>query len=507
MAVNIKKDFGNTRNRKPDINNLVYGKVPPQEIQAEEAVLGAMMLEKDKLDEVLTILPEPECFYDDKHQHIYKSIISLYKSGSPVDLVTVVADLNKTGMLEAVGGAYYVTKLCEGVVSSAHVEAHARIVLEKYMARQIISISGKIIGAAYDAEDVFDLLNYAEHNILSISSSTIRSSYRSAKEIVMKTIRQIEQNANSGQRFIGVPTGYDALDRLTYGWQPGDLVILAARPSVGKTAFALNLAWNAITHPHKPVGVGVFSLEMSDTKLMQRMISLVSMVPMDQIKRGRLSESDWKKINEAGVSISSSPLLMDETGGINIHELRSKARKMVTVDGVGMIIIDYLQLMQGDDNGKYSNREAEVSKISRSLKSLAKELEIPIIALSQLNRGVENRKDGKGEPNLSDLRESGAIEQDADSVIFLYRPDYQKPSADSFSVSDVHVKIAKHRDGKVDKLLLRSVLSIQRFFDPEQYTKFSGKIDFSTNSESKVDKPFEGMPGFTGGQDKDDLPF
>ncbi|MBA3829148.1 MAG: replicative DNA helicase [Taibaiella sp.] len=472
MALNIKKDFGSTRNRKPDLTTLVYGKVPPQAPELEEAVLGAVMLEKDKLAEVLEIIQSDECFYVDANQKIYAAIRRLFDKGMPVDLLTVTEELRKGNELEIVGGAYYLTRLTMSVVSSAHVEAHARIVMEKFIQRELIRISGSVIGDAYeDSTDVFDLLDKAESSLYEITDKHLRKNFKSLKEVLVTTIHEIEENKNNKSDITGIPSGYVPLDKLTAGWQKTDLIILAARPSVGKTAFALNLAMNASMNAAKPFPVAIFSLEMGAGQIVKRMLSAITDVSMDSITRGKMEEHEFVQLTQRMNKLAKAPIFLDDQAALNIFELRAKARRLKQRHDIQLIIIDYLQLMQASIE-KAGNREQEISKISRDLKALAKELDIPIIALSQLNRGVESRKESKV-PQLSDLRESGAIEQDADLVMFLYRPEYYGINNDEMGqplVGETHIHVAKHRNGSTDTIKVRFIKEYQKFVDIEDNT-------------------------------------
>ncbi|HTN45910.1 MAG TPA: replicative DNA helicase [Flavipsychrobacter sp.] len=478
MAVNIKKDFGNTR-RKPDINSLVYGKIPPQANELEEAVLGAVMLEKDKLAEVLEIIQSPDCFYVDAHQKIYASIRRLFDKGMPVDLLTVTDELRKSDELEIVGGAYFLTRLTMSVLSSAHVEAHARIVMEKFIQRELIRISGGIISDAYeDSTDVFDLLDKAESNLYEITDKHLRKNFKSLKEVLVTTVRDIEEAKNKQEDVTGVPTGFRDLDKLTSGWQKNALIIVAARPAVGKTAFCLNLAMNASMNSKKPYPVAFFSLEMGAGELVKRMLAATTEVSMDAITKGRMQEHEFVQMTQRMNKLASAQIFLDDQAALNIFELRAKARRLKQKHDIQLIVIDYLQLMQADLN-KGGNREQEISKISRDLKSLAKELEIPIIALSQLNRSVESRKESKV-PQLSDLRESGAIEQDADMVMFLYRPEYYGINNNEMGEpieGETHVHIAKNRSGTTDTVKVRFIKEYQKFVDLEDdggFNRFGG---------------------------------
>jgi replicative DNA helicase len=385
----------------------------------------------------------------------------------PVDLLTVTDELKKNSELELVGGAYYLTRLTMNVVSSAHVEAHARIIMEKFIQRELIRISGDVIGDAYeDSTDVFDLLDKAESGLYEITDKHLRKNFKSLTEVMVQTIKEIEEAKNRKSDVTGVPTGFVALDKLTAGWQKNALIIVAARPAVGKTAFTLNLAMNAAGNSEKPYPVAFFSLEMGAGELVKRMLSATTEVSMDAITKGRMQEHEFVQLTQRMHKLASLPLFLDDQAALNIFELRAKARRLKQRHDIQMIIIDYLQLMSGGTNSN-GNREQEISKISRDLKALAKELEIPIIALSQLNRSVESRKESKV-PQLSDLRESGAIEQDADIVMFLYRPEYYGINNDEMGEpieGETHIHIAKNRSGSTDTVKLRFIKEYQKFVD------------------------------------------
>lgn len=446
--------------------HTAMGKMPPHAAEIEEAVLGALLLQGHKMDDVYTLLPYPHCFYVDAHVHIYDALLRLYKDNRPIDALTVTEELTKTGRLERAGGGLKIAQLMSDIVNAAHLEAHAHIVMEKFIQRELIRATGDIMAEAYAPDaDALKLLDKAGEHISHIAGNTARSGYVHIATAVMEAMNAMEETAMAGKGLSGMPTGYAGLDRFIYGWQPGDLVILAARPSVGKTAFALNLAMNLVTHPDRPGGVGIFSLEMGRQKLTNRCVSMLSGIPLDKIRRGDVGTADWQTITQANNRLASLPVYIDDTGGVTLYELRSKARKMVHKDGAKLLIIDYLQLMQGTDNNRNSNRENEVARISRGLKALAKELQVPIIALSQLNRMVENRKENKNEPFLADLRESGSIEQDADSVLFLYRHDYQSLLPEDYSDHKVYLKIAKNRDGRTGVLSFTSHPPTQKFVE------------------------------------------
>src|SRR6478609_4979879 len=468
---NLNRDKKNRRKTAPDLSTMIYGKVPPQAKDLEEAVLGAIMLEKGAFDTVIEIL-KPECFYVDANQRIFRAFQNLAQNSLPIDILTVVEELKKSEELDSVGGPYYVTKLTNAVVSTANIEAHSRIILQKFVQRELIRISGEIIGEAYeDATDVFDLLDEAESKLFEITNNHLRKNFDDIETVLVKTINRIEDMRNRQEDITGVPTGFPSLDRITYGWQPTDLIVLAARPSVGKTAFALNLARSAALHPTKPTAVGFFSLEMSSSQLVQRILSAESEIWLEKIARGKLEEHEMKQLYKNGIErLSKAPIYIDDTAALNIFELRAKCRRLKNKHDIGLIIIDYLQLMSGSGDNRNGNREQEISKISRDLKSLAKELKVPIIALSQLSREVEKRKEGAKIPQLSDLRESGAIEQDADVVMFLYRPEYYDITANEMGESnkgETHVKIAKHRNGSLDTVKLKALLHIQKFVEDD----------------------------------------
>lgn len=476
---NLNKDRKVRRkSAAPEIGSLIFGKIPPQAKELEEAVLGAIMLEKSAFDTVVEIL-KPECFYLDKHQKIFAAMQGLQQNNSPIDLLTVVEELKTREELELIGGAYYITSLTNAVVSSAHIEAHSRIILQKFIQRELIRISGEIIGDAYeDSTDVFDLLDSAETKLFDISNNHLRRDYASIEDVLVKTIKRIEDLRTRQDDITGVPTGFPKLDNLTYGWQNSDLIILAARPSVGKTALALNLARNAALHPTKPTGVGIFSLEMSASQLVQRILSAESDILLEKIARGKLEDHEMEQLYQKGINrLSKAPIHIDDTPALNIFELRAKCRRLVNKHHVGLIIIDYLQLMSGTGENRNTNREQEISRISRDLKGLAKDLEIPIIALSQLSREVEKRKDSNRTPQLSDLRESGAIEQDADLVMFMYRYTQDDIGSDQFGHpldNRTVVKIAKHRNGQLDTIHLTSRLEVQNFIEFEEQDDFPG---------------------------------
>ena len=410
----------------------------------------------------------------------------LFDKGTPVDLLTITEELRKTNELELIGGAYYLTRLTMSVLSSAHVESHARIVMEKFIQRELIRISGSVISDAYeDSTDVFDLLDKAESGLYEITDKHLRKNFKSLNEVLIKTVNEIEENRKKTDDITGVPSGFASLDRLTAGWQKTDLIILAARPSVGKTAFALNLAMNAAMNPAKAFPVAVFSLEMGAGQIVKRMLSAVTDVSMEAITRGKMAEHEFVQLSQRMGKLAQAKIFLDDQAALNIFELRAKARRLKQKHDIQLILIDYLQLMQASVD-KSGNREQEISKISRDLKALAKELEVPIIALSQLNRSVENRKESKV-PQLSDLRESGAIEQDADLVMFLYRPEYHGINNDAMGETiegETQIHIAKHRNGSTGMEKVRFIKEYQRFVDMEdnRFDSFGGGNNGGGNS-------------------------
>lgn len=443
------------------------GYLPPQEIEMERAVLGAIMLEKGAYDIVAEIV-KTEVFYNEAHQKIYTAMGRLADKFLPIDILTVVGELKTMGELENVGNAYYVTTLTNTVVSSANVEAHARIILQKHIGRELIRIASMAMTESYRQEqDIFDLMDTVGTEFFNLSSGHLKKDFKPISSAYTKEINELEIRTTQKLDVTGVHTGFRSLDVITAGWQPTDFIIIAARPSVGKTAFALNLAKNAAYHPTKPVKVGIFSLEMSTGQVTQRIMSATCEVSLDSIRRGKLEPWELERLRlQWNEKLLNQNIFIDDTPGLSILEFRAKARKMVNKHGVGLIIIDYLQLMSGSTDGKNGNREQEISKISRQGKSLAKELGIPIIALSQLSRDVEKRSGGT--PILSDLRESGGIEQDADMVMFLYRDDYQKneKEVDDTVKGNTYLKIAKHRNGKLETLALKARLDVQLFEEP-----------------------------------------
>ncbi|GAB6010867.1 replicative DNA helicase [Viscerimonas tarda] len=462
MEDSSKKNQRKPRNKEASLPDI--GKIQPQARELEEAVLGALMLEKDAYSVVSDIL-KPESFYDDIHQLIYRAIVSLAIRQAPIDMLTVIEELRKEGELETVGGATYVAQLTEKVASAAHIDFHARIIAQKYLARELISFSSGITNKAFDeTADVDDLMQEAESKLFEISQRNVKKDVTQINPIIKEALDLLNIAANRPEGLSGLQTGYTALDKITSGWQNSDLVIVAARPAMGKTAFVLSMAKNMTVSYGFPVAL--FSLEMSNVQLVNRLIVNTCEIPGEKIKNGQLLPYEWEQLDFKIKELYDAPLYIDDTPSLSVFELRTKARRLVREHGVKIIIIDYLQLMNASGMN-YGSREQEVSMISRSLKGLAKELNIPIIALSQLNRGVEGRTGVEGKrPQLSDLRESGAIEQDADMVCFIHRPEYYKILEDEKGNSLVglaEIIIAKHRNGATGDIMLRFKSEFARF--------------------------------------------
>ncbi len=455
--------------RKGDSEGVVQGKVQPQAVPVEQIVLGALLIDKDALTMVMDYL-SPESFYLPAHQMIYKSMITLFEQTLPVDLHTVYEALKKSGELEVLESPHYLVDLTNKVASSANIEYHARIIVQKHIQRELIRVSTEVINKSFDeTQDVFELLDEAETGLFNITQNNLNRSYAAIKDLVIQARKQMEQLAEEGADNLGVPSGFSVVDRVTSGWQKSDLIIVAARPGMGKTSFTLALAKNAAMD-HKQ-GVAVFSLEMSSLQLTNRLLSMDAGIPSNKIRDAKdLSDSDWTKLNRSIERLSDSDIFIDDTPSINIFELRAKCRRLKMQHDVQLIIIDYLQLMSGGMDNKNGNREQEISKISRALKAMAKELDVPVIALSQLSRQVESRPDKR--PQLSDLRESGAIEQDADMVIFLYRADYYE-QAEPGEEEKTEIHIAKHRNGATANVPVRFIGQYTRFEEWED-TGFGG---------------------------------
>jgi replicative DNA helicase len=462
-----------------------HGKIPPQAVDLEEAVLGAMMLESDKLAEVIEIL-KPDVFYKEQHKKIYESIHRLYGNNQPVDILTVTEDLRQNNELDMVGGAYYITGLTNRVASAANIEFHTRIILQKYIQRELIRISSDIIKDAYeDSTDVFDLLDKAETGLFSISESSIGKTYMDMQAIIKEAIREITAARGHEGSLRGVGSGFTELDRITSGWQKSDLIIIASRPGMGKTAFALTMARNAAVDFKK--AVAVFSLEMSAVSLVTRLISSETEIPQEKLRKGTMEEYEWKQLNVKIGNLLDAPIYIDDTAALSIFDLRAKSRRLKARHNIQLIVVDYLQLMQGSHESK-GNREQEISSISRALKSLAKELDIPVIALSQLSRAPEKRS-AAAKPILSDLRESGSIEQDADMVLFIYRPEYYKIDMDEHGDStsgQAEVSIAKNRNGPLKDIRMKFISKYAKFADLEYDMDATNNISANTSFDGSV---------------------
>ncbi len=436
-------------------------KIQPQAKELEEVVLGAMMVEKSAVNAVIDVL-QPESFYVEAYGEVFRAIQTLFNNSEPIDLLTVTEQLRKEGKLDMLGGSHRVASLTSRVASSANVEFHARIIAQKHIQRELIRVSNAIIEKAYDeTSDVFDLLDEAESKLFEVAEGNIRKSYESMSTVMRQALDDIEAARNNEDGVSGVPSGFHDLDKITGGWQRSDMIVLAARPGMGKTAFVLSMARNmAVDHD---IPVAVFSLEMSAVQLVQRLISSETEINSDKFRKGNLEEHEYQQLHSRCGKLSKAPLFIDDTPGLNIFELRAKCRRLKAQHGIDMVIIDYLQLMSaGSDKG---NREQEISSISRSIKGIAKELDVPIIALSQLSRNVETRG-GDKRPLLSDLRESGAIEQDADIVAFIYRAEYYgiTEHPDGIDTAGLgELILAKHRHGALDTIKMKFVKNLAKF--------------------------------------------
>ena len=474
MAEQTNNTKGKRRSKPVVIPEM--GRLQPQARELEEAVLGALMLEKDAYSKVSEIL-KPECFYEKAHEKIYAAIVDLAISQQPVDMLTVTEQLKKRGELEEVGGPFYISELTGKVASSAHIEYHARIIAQKYLARELITFTSEIQGKAFDETiDIEDLMQEAEGKLFELSQRNLKKDVVQINSVIQEAIEMLEKAANQKEGLSGLRTGFHDLDKITSGWQNSDLIIIAARPAMGKTAFVLSMAKNMAVNFNIPVAL--FSLEMSNVQLVNRLIVNVCEIPGDKIKSGQLENYEWEQLDFKIKELYDAPIYVDDTPSLSIFELRTKARRLVREHDVKAIIIDYLQLMNASGMN-FGSREQEVSTISRSLKGLAKELNIPIIALSQLNRGVESRQGAEGKrPQLADLRESGAIEQDADMVCFIHRPEYYKITEDERGNSLIglaEIIIAKHRNGAVGDVRLRFKSEFAKFMNidddvPREFT-------------------------------------
>jgi replicative DNA helicase len=507
MAVkNTRKETGIAK-VNPD-----YGRIPPQAVDLEEAVLGAIMLEKDAVIAVLDIL-KPESFYKEAHQKMYRAIIDLSTREEPIDILTVTEELKKKELLAEVGGALYITQLTSRIASAAHLEYHARIVAQKYIQRELIRVASEIQNRAYDdSYDVDELLDFSEAQLFEIAEGNIKKETAKLNQLIKEAIFQIEEASKREDALSGVPSGFTKLDRITSGWQRSDLIIIAARPSMGKTAFVLTMARNmAVEHKR---AVAMFSLEMSSIQLVNRLIVAETELPSDKVRNGRLEQYEWEQLEYRIKGLIEAPIFIDDTPGISIYEIRAKCRRLKNLYDIQVIIIDYLQLMSGPGDSK-GNREQEVSTISRALKGIAKELNVPIIALSQLNRSVELRG-GTRKPQLSDLRESGAIEQDADIVCFIHRPEKYGIDVDDDQNSTkgiAEIIVAKHRNGAIGNISLRFREEFAKFTELEEinpiFEEESGKSAVTFGSKMNEDFKKGRDNSFNVGQNSgfEDQPF
>ena len=495
----------------PSVINLKQGKIPPQAVELEEAVLGAMLIDKKGVDEVIDIL-QPDAFYKTANQLIFEAIYQLFQDSQPIDLLTVSSELRKKGKLESIGGEFYLVQLSQRVASSAHIEFHARIILQKFIQRSLIKISNEIIESAYkESTDVFDLLDEAESKLYDVTQGNIKKSSQTAQSLVLEAKAKIEE-ISKRDGLSGVSTGFEKLDKLTSGWQPSDLIIIAARPGMGKTALTLSMARNiAVT---KQIPVAFFSLEMSSVQLITRLISAETGLSSEKLRTGKLADHEWQQLNVKVTDLEKAPLFIDDTPSLSIFDLRAKARRLSSQHGIKLIVVDYLQLMTAGINSKSGNREQEISTISRNLKALAKELNIPVIALSQLSRAVETRG-GTKRPMLSDLRESGAIEQDADIVSFIYRPEYYNidewdDDERSPSQGQAEFIVAKHRNGGLDNIRLKFLGHLGKFEDLDSFDspfEFQSKMNPNDNAidPSSLPSPDTAFGSFN--ETDDDSPF
>ncbi len=505
-----------------DLVNLEKGRIPPQAVDLEEATLGAMLIDKKGVDEVVDMLT-PEAFYKESHGYIFEAIFSLFEQGEPIDLLTVSSELKKQKRLETVGGDFYLAQLANKVSSSAHIEFHARIILQKFIQRSLIRISNEIIKEAFDeSTDVFDLLDSAESKLYDVTQGNIKTSTESAQTLVMQAKKRIEEISNK-EGLSGVPSGFEDLDKLTSGWQPSDLVIVAARPGMGKTALTLSMARNIAVGQGVPVAF--FSLEMSSVQLITRLISSETGLSSEKLRTGNLETHEWEQLNVKVKSLEKAPLFIDDTPSLSIFDLRAKARRLASQHGIKLIMIDYLQLMTASVNTKSGNREQEISTISRNLKALAKELDIPVIALSQLSRAVETRT-GSKRPLLSDLHESGAIEQDADIVSFIYRPEYYgidewDDEERTPTQGQAEFIVAKHRNGATDTIRLKFIGHLGRFENLDDFGGVPNEFHSKLNEGDDINELTSNFPSAeeafgssmnkgedkSGGDPFDDVPF
>ncbi len=472
---------GALRRKPTPVENTKVDRLLPQAVELEEAVLGAIMLDKDAISVVLDIL-HPESFYKPAHQKIFKAMVKLFETNQAIDTLTVTERLRKSQDLETVGGIAYILELANKVASAANLEYHAKIVAQKFVQRELIRISTEIIQDSFeDTKDVFDLLDAAEQGLYEITDKYLRRGYESIGSLVRMAQQKLEQLSQTETGLTGIPTGFPQLDKITSGWQNSNLIIIAARPGMGKTSFTLALGRNAAMDYKKPVAI--FSLEMNNLELVNRLISMEAEIEGSKLRNGKLDENEWTQLSRAINTLSDAPIFIDDTPSLNVFELRAKCRRLHQQYNIGLIIIDYLQLMTLGGSDKRSSREQEISTISRALKGLAKELNVPVIALSQLNRAAETHTKDNKRPQLSNLRESGAIEQDADLVLFIYRPEYYDMEVEFEMVKGyTELIIAKHRNGATGTVPMRFIDRYAKFvpidenYDPFAVAQASGNI-------------------------------
>lgn len=455
--------------------SISQGKMPPNAVDLERLVIGSFLIDKKALDDTYDLLV-PDVFYDPRHQEIYRAIIQLFSENKPIDMMTVIQELKRQEKLNLAGGDAYIIDLTTTVSSSAHIEYHARVILEKYILRRLISVSAGVIDNSYkESTDVFELLDRAEQEFFDITNGTIKKGFDTASALVSEAIEKIK-SLKDKEGLSGIPSGFSLLDKETGGWQNSDLIIIAARPGMGKTAFILSMARNIAVAQQTPIAV--FSLEMASIQLITRMISSETGISSEKLRKGQMTDDEWQRLFNNVAALENAPLFIDETPALSIFDFRAKARRLVMQHGVKIIMVDYLQLMTAS-SGKGGTREQEISTISRSLKAIAKELNIPIIALSQLSRTVETRPNKR--PQLSDLRESGAIEQDADIVSFIFRPEYYKiefwdndeEEAKTSTTNQAEIILAKHRNGATGEVRLSFQKEIAKFGDLDTSLSFS----------------------------------
>ena len=474
MAQKNPNAFTHTANSAKEIS-LAQGKMPPNAVDYERLVMGILLIDRKGLDYTIEFL-SPEHLYDPRHQVLFEVIHKMYSNYLPVDMVTVINELKKEDKLSAAGGDHYIIDLTASVSSSAHVEYYVRVIQEKYILRSLIGISSEVIDHSYkESTDVFELLENAEKSFFDITNGTIKKGFDNAKDLVNEAINTIK-SLKDKEGLSGIPSGFNALDRETGGWQNSDLIIIAARPAMGKTAFLLSMARNiAVEHQ---IPLALFSLEMASVQLITRMIASETEISSEKLRKGTLEDEEWSRLFNNVSALENAPLYIDETPSLSVYDFRAKCRRLVMQYGVKIIMVDYLQLMTANSSGKGGNREQEIATISRSLKAIAKELNVPVIALSQLSRSVETRSDKR--PQLSDLRESGAIEQDADIVSFIFRPEYYKieywdndpEDAKTSTHNQAEIIIAKHRNGATADVRLSFHKNIAKFADLSHHSRY-----------------------------------